>query len=108
MSQQTLPFAYLTNLIASERIVWIPQAARWTIRGVGIHPMRGNLTMSDRTTVTLFGRRKNFRSQKEAFIWLIEKWLRMKPDLFTDPKTRHVCYGPGGTSHTLHSTHAVG
>jgi hypothetical protein len=47
--------------------------------------------------VLLLGERKRFPTQQDAFLGLVEKFLRIKPDLFTDPKTApYVCSGRDG------------
>ncbi len=51
---------------------------------------------ANRTTVSVFGHAYNFRAQQNAFVFLVEKFLHIEPDLFTDPKSAHVCTGARG------------
>jgi hypothetical protein len=59
---------------------------------------------ANRTTVTLFGQPWEFPSQQDAFVWVVEKFLRMKADLFTDPKSAHICRGARGDLRFARST----
>jgi hypothetical protein len=46
------------------------------------------------------GERKELPSEQDAYVWLIEKFLRLKPGLFTDPKSAsYVCKGARGADH---------
>ena len=55
--------------------------------------------MATPTTVMFRGERRELRSQQGAYIWLVLQFLRIKPDLFTDPKSApYVCKGRDGAA----------
>jgi hypothetical protein len=52
------------------------------------------------TTVMFRGERKTLPSEQDAYIFLIEKFLRIKPHLFTDRTSGpYICKGREGADH---------
>ena len=52
------------------------------------------------TTVMFRGQTKVLPSEQDAYIWLVEKFLRNKPDLFTAPESaKYVCKGRQGADY---------
>lgn len=50
-----------------------------------------------KTTLTLFGHRYSFPTEKEAYLFAVEKFLSVRPGLFTDPQSVHARIGRYGT-----------
>jgi hypothetical protein len=49
------------------------------------------------TAVIFRGERKVLPSEQDAYVWLIDQFLRYTPDLFTNPKSGpHLCKGRRG------------
>ena len=52
--------------------------------------------MKSPTTVRFLGQCNVLPSQQDAFLWWIEKLLRVKPDIFTNSASAYACNGRRG------------
>jgi hypothetical protein len=65
-----------------------------------IQAARRRVFVATPTTVMCLGERKSLPAEQDAYVWLIEKFLRIKPDLFADPKSApYVCKGGRGAAY---------
>jgi hypothetical protein len=62
------------------------------------HPMKSSDNRSTPTTATFRGTPKEFSSEKDAYLWMLGRFISCEPQLFTGTAShlRYLCYGARG------------
>jgi len=59
------------------------------------------------TIIMVRGKYMQFPSERDAYLFLVKMFIRIKPDIFTDPNSAHVCKGRQGTIYFAPSRHDI-